>query len=296
MDTPCRARPAPRALHRHSVPGTPGTSCTTSTLRAGHARHLVHYIDTPCRARPAPRALLGNALEFLQRCVQLFLSDSRHAAAGDAAERPAGQVVLVHVAEVGALAVRGVAELVDHPGVRANRSAPLPHDALARLVLDDRPAHLEPAAREPQALRELRPLLERTGRRVLQVVVDRDPVAKPLWVHDDVVDALRRRVDHDVALDLHRAPSRSARSHSARAWSSARSKRCGWMPYRRGASSGSRGSRSVSRLSISGRTSSSGCPVTAATTALAGGVSDRLKPSGTRPTPIASAIRSIMRP
>ena len=68
------------------------------------------------------------------------------------------------------------------------------------------------------------------------------------------------------------------------------------MPYMPRASAASRGSRSCSRLSISGRTSSSGCSVTALTTALAGGVSERPNPSGSRPTPIASAIRSIISP
>ena len=84
-------------------------------------------------------------------------------------------------------------------------------------------------------------------------------------------------------------PAARARSHSASAWSSARSKRCGRMPYRRGASSPSRGRRSVSRLSISGRTSSSGCPVTAATTALAGG--RERAPEAERQPPDAHRLR-----
>ena len=57
--------------------------------------------------------------------------------------------------------------------------------------------------------------------------MDRHPVLEPLRVHHHVVHALRRSVDHDVALDLHLAPSGSARSHSASAWSTARSKRVG---------------------------------------------------------------------
>src|SRR6185436_13721303 len=241
-------------------------------------------ITTPCRARPAPRALLGNPLESLQGCVQFFLGDTSDAAAGDAAQRAAGQVVLVRVVEVGVV-VRGVAELVDHASVRAHRPAALPDHPLARLVLHHGPADVELAPGEPEALGQLRALPERAGRSVLEVVVDRDPVLQTLRVHDHVVHPLRRGVDAHAPLDLHRAPSGSVRSHSPSAWSRARSKLCGRMPYRRGTSSGSRGSRSVSRLSISGRTSSSGWPVTAATTALAGGVSERPSPTGSRPTP-----------
>ena len=45
-----------------------------------------------------------------------------------------------------------------------------------------------------------------------------------------------------------------------------------------------------------GRTSSSGCSVIALTTALAGGVSEKPSASGIRPTPISSAICSIIAP
>ena len=44
---------------------------------------------------------------------------------------------------------------------------------------------------------------------------------------------------------------------------------------------------------MSGRTSSSGWPLTAATTALAGGVREAGSPSGSRPTPSPSAMPSI---
>ena len=53
-------------------------------------------------------------------------------------------------------------------------------------------------------------------------------------IHHHLVEALRRSGHLDGALDLHRAPSGSSDSHSASAWSTARSKRRGRMPYMRG--------------------------------------------------------------
>ena len=125
--------------------------------------------------------------------------------------------------------------------------------------------------------------------------MNRHPVLEPLRVHHDVVDRLGRRGDVRACARPSSRPQRLERLPlgAARARPRARSA-SGRMPYRRGASAGSRGSRSDSRLSISGRTSSSGWPVTAATTAAAGGVSEAPRPSGVRPTPIASAIRSII--
>src|SRR4051812_36847361 len=218
--------------------------------------------------------LLDQLLEPLQRCVDLLAGDAPDGTSGHPAEHSSREVVLVGVREACAGAV--LLELVDHAGVGVNGALAVPDDAPAGVVLHDLPVDVEAAAGELQTLSQLRALLQVPVRRVLEVVVDRDPVLEVLRVHDDVVDALGRSRDLDGALDLHRAASGSRDSHSASACSTARSNERGAMPYSCGASSGSRGSMSDSRLSMSGRTSSSGCSVIAATRALAGGVCDRL--------------------
>ena len=68
------------------------------------------------------------------------------------------------------------------------------------------------------------------------------------------------------------------------------------MPYMRRRLVGVARQEVVLEALHQGRTSSSGCSVTALTTALAGEVSEKPRPSGSRPTPIASAIRSIISP
>src|SRR3954470_6354660 len=201
--------------------------------------------------------LLDQLLEPLQRCVDLLAGDAPDGTSGHPAEHPSREVVLVGVREACAGAV--LFEPIDDAGAGVNGTLAVPDDAPAGVVLHHLPVDVEAAPGELEALSQLRALLEAAVGCVLEVVVDRDPVLEVPRVHDDLVDALRRGRDLDCPLDLHLAASGSRDSHSARACSTARSKGRGRMSYRWGAWSGSRGSTSDSRLSISGRTSSSGC-------------------------------------